>query len=268
MKQNGHEIYSLDFRSKIKNDSFEIIVNGEASILDIQSTKNLGSSEDLVIVTTKSFCIDRVMIEKLIQSDKEIIFLQNGISQYNSLHSLSDNFNFGSIAGIQAFLNNDKVIAKTDNCHIMIKVGKNNRLVSTLPQPANSNCVINIFDNFNELMLNKFIRWLVVSIITSLAGQPLGRTLRIFPFAEIINGIDEILKFINLEFGTNIRSSDIYNSLVALPSDLKTSSFRDYALKGENEMTHELRYVLDSLEDLALNSSTLRKWEIGLANGA
>ena len=267
LRRNGHEVYSLDLRTKSKNNSFELILNGTVNTLFIKSSSELGSSEDLVIVATKSFSIDSVMIQRLIDSNKEIIFLQNGISLYHSLNHESGNFSFGTIAGIQAFFSYNQVVAETKNCNVMIKTGSNGRLVSTLLHPSNDDCSINIYADFNELMLKKFIRWLIASVITCLGGQPLGRTLLIFPFPEIMKGIDEILEFINLEFGTHILNHEIYDSLVALPGNLMTSSFRDYALQGENEMSFELKYVLSSLEDFSLGSATLRKWAAGLSIG-
>ena len=266
LKDNQHNVLNYDSRKTLMSNEFKLIINDVTSSLDIEPSKYLRHSEDLVIVTTKSFDIDQKLISYLINCKKDVLFLQNGIVTMSTLSGMSNKFNFGTLTGIQAFLSDNQLTVMTNKCKVLIKDTSMAKSIANLQSHINPLCSFTVSENIDDLIFTKFIRWLVVSAITSLTSQNLGDALSFIPRKEIEGGIEEILHLINQKFHLEIRVVDIYNSILELPRELKTSSFRNYTEKKENEMILELNYVLKSLKEKGLKPKILIRWSKDLSN--
>jgi hypothetical protein len=179
---------------------------------------------------------------------------------------VSKKFNFGTLTGIQAFLKDNQLTVITDDCKVLISDNLKTDSIANLQRLSNPLCNFAVLENVDDLIFTKFIRWLVVSIITSLNSKNLGDSLSLIPRQEIEGGIEEILQFTNQKFHLEIKMVDIYNSILELPKGLRTSSFRNYVEKKENEMILELDYVLKYLEERSLKPKILIKWSKDLSN--
>jgi hypothetical protein len=247
-------------------NEFKLDINNVTSSLHIEPSKYIGHNEDLVIVTTKSFNIDQKLVSDLINCKKDILFLQNGVITMSTLSIVSKKFNFGTLTGIQAFLKDNQLTVITDDCKVLISDNLKTDSIANLQRLSNPLCNFAVLENVDDLIFTKFIRWLVVSIITSLNSKNLGDSLSLIPRQEIEGGIEEILQFTNQKFHLEIKMVDIYNSILELPKGLRTSSFRNYVEKKENEMILELDYVLKYLEERSLKPKILIKWSKDLSN--
>ena len=266
LKDNQHDVLNYDSRKTLMSNKFKLIINDVTSSLDIETSKYIGHSEDLVIVTTKSFNIDQKLISYLINCKKDVLFLQNGIVTMSTLSGMSNKFNFGTLTGIQAFLSENQLTVITNGCKVLIKDTTMAKSIADLQRFVNPLCSFTVSENIDDLIFTKFIRWLVVSVITSLTSQNLGDALTLIPRQEIEDGIEEILQFINQKFHLEVKVVDIYNSILELPKDLRTSSFRNYTERKENEMILELNYVLKSLKERSLKPKILIRWSKDLSN--
>jgi ketopantoate reductase len=266
LKDNQHDVSNYDSRKTLMSTEFKLIINDVKSSLDIKPSKCIGHSEDLIIVTTKSFNIDQKLISLLISCKKDVLFLQNGIVTMSTLDSISNKFNFGTLTGIQAFLSDNQLTVITNGCKVLIKDTTMAKSIENLQRFINPLCSFTASENIDDLIFTKFIRWLVVSVITSLTSQNLGDALSLIPRQEIEGGIEEILQLINQKFHLKIKVTDIYNSIIDLPKELRTSSFRNYTENKENEMILELNYVLKSLKERSLKPKILIRWSKDLSN--
>jgi len=266
LKDNQHDVSNYDSRKTLMSTEFKLIINDVKSSLDIKPSKCIGHSEDLIIVTTKSFNIDQKLISLLISCKKDVLFLQNGIVTMSTLDSISNKFNFGTLTGIQAFLSDNQLTVITNGCKVLIKDTTMAKSIENLQRFINPLCSFTASENIDDLIFTKFIRWLVVSVITSLTSQNLGDALSLIPRQEIEGGIEEILQLINQKFHLKIKVTDIYNSIIDLPKELRTSSFRNYTENKENEMILELNYVLKSLKERSLKPKLLIRWSKDLSN--
>ena len=102
----NYHVSGLDLRGnnivrKFKSTS---VLNGKKFTLNLDIDSEIDKRDDIIIIALKSYDIDEVLISKLIDSKKDVLFLQNGLLVQNKVKSMNQPFAIGTIAGIQSKL--------------------------------------------------------------------------------------------------------------------------------------------------------------------
>lgn len=257
------------FDSRNSNRSQLVKNSKDASIKTVEKSKKseIGIDNDIIFVCTKSYDVNRDLLQTLSLCRTEVVFLQNGVSLYLDYKNESKYFHFGTILGIQAELSNGNLQVSTQNCTIAVKeakiVGSLHRLRDQL---VDSELQIVSQREFNDIIIEKFIRWLTVSTIMTRHRVPLGVSLEKVQPDELLDGIVELTKFTELVFQTSIDPKNVIEKINSLPRNMTTSSYRDYYRGKKNELMIEINRVIDLLLSHGVYPSTLIKWHMELKN--
>ena len=264
----GNYIYFYDYRNQDLATQYSILINQKSNFIEILRSTELKPSPDLIIVCTKSFDVNEELIDILIKSNAEIVFIQNGVTLFLKHQGTSENFHFGTISGIQAELIQSKLSVLAENCTLVVKKAKNDKFLKKLKfEMLKNNFNIEIKTDYNKIILEKFIRWLTISSLISFHKLPLGRTLVVTSEKEIRRTIDEITEFIEIEFKVKISADETIKKINSLPIELLTSAYRDFILGRKNEMTIELEKTIISLEFNGRSAKNLKRLHRVLTNG-
>lgn len=263
LSQAGHEVEGIDLRQFNNNRllKIKIQINSIESDLKIYSKSKLSSDCDLVIVTTKSYDLIEGVIEYLINSNKETLFLQNGIKILKNNSNKTDNFHFGTVTGVESYSDTKVNTIIPKKCYIPIIFGKSNSKIGELCNEHKLKYVnFSTVNKDHMLIYRKYIRWVMVSILNIFSEVNLDKGIEFAGSQVVMDTLDELCCFVKQISDCNLLSEDVFKDIIALPKELKTSAFRDYKKITKNELKNELEFILTELKRVGSKHDLIVKW--------
>lgn len=210
----------------------------------------------------KSYDIDEVLISKLIDSKKEVLFLQNGLLVQSKIKDTTQLFAIGTVTGIQSKLKGKRFDVKTQNTSIIAKLNDKTYKLNELAVGQNlPHTKLNFGSDIQTEFYKKYVRWIITGCLNLLNSKGIGDSLKQTPKGDILLAITELIIFIDYEFSLKIYVDDILNTMYNLPKNLKTSSYRDFKKGKPTEILNELDYVVSILKTFNNQSLMLEKWK-------
>jgi len=236
-------------------------VNNANNKLQLKTDSKIYQNDDIIIVTTKSFQLNDAILNALLQSGTELIFLQNGLLIKSNLQSRSSKIAIGTVTGIQATMKDGMLTASLHNSKIAIELKDDCKKIKELIQKTkmqNSSFVGSLDSQI--MVYEKFIRWIIVSSLNIFYDSSLGSCLQKVKSMDLTSAISELAVFLDKKFNINIDQSKILQDLYQLPYELKTSSFFDYKQDIQSELDLELEFIINYLTESNFECITLKKW--------
>ena len=267
----NYHVRGLDFRSKNIERKFKSksILNGEKFTLNLNIDSEIDKRDDIIIIALKSYDINKVLISKLIDSKKEVLFLQNGLLVQSKFQSMDQPFGIGTISGIQSKLKGKNIDVKTNNASIFANL--NNKTISLAELGVKQNLPhtkLNFSSGIQIDFYEKYIRWVVTCCLNLLNGKGIGDSLKLTPRVDVLRAINELVSFIDYEFHLKVHAENILNVLSDLPKNLKTSSYSDFKKGKPTEILNELNYVVSIIKTFDERNLILEKWKSDILNGS
>ena len=260
--KQSHSTSFFDPRRNHETQLLKAQINGNLIQWQASGSSQVSEDDEIIIVALKSYQISASLKELLIESEKEILYLQNGISQYSTFRSSLNRFHFGTIYGIQANREAGIAVINSSNCRIAAIAGKANERVEDLRRSSISDSLCwDVQEQSREIYYAKFVRWFVSSLICSHHKRSLGPSLASTNASELDSLIMIILKAIQLDSDISFSSDMIKASLSSLPKNLLTSATRDYQHNKQSEMLIELDYLIDILKRNNIQTDILNLWK-------
>jgi ketopantoate reductase len=259
---NGHNVTFYDSRQKLMDRKIPANISKISTFVELKYGGELGSQEDIVFVTTKSFDITPQLIDLLVGSKTEVIFLQNGLVTNLKYKTGSHNFHFGTIYGIQAFFDPHGLLTvEASNCSIAVIPGQNQKHLEQLSeQKLNNSPNLIISKNASDLIYAKFARWIVISALNIVTKSNLGESLKVISQLEIRKLLEDLetILFATVQYSLDINS--VIEKIYSLPVDLVTSAYRDSMDGTTNELKEELRFIILFMEKRGVDILAIKEW--------
>ncbi len=266
----NYHVRGLDLRRnnivrKFKSTS---VLNGEKFTLNLDIDSKIDKLDDIIIIALKSYDIDEVLISKLIDSKKDVLFLQNGLLVQRKIKSMNQPFGIGTIAGIQSKLKGKRVDVVSNNTSIFANLNEKTFKLAEIAIKQNlPHTKLNFSSDIQIEFYEKYIRWVVTCCLNLLNGKGIGDSLKLTPRKDILTAITELVSFIDYEFDLEVHAENISNILYDLPKNLKTSSYSDFKKGKPTEILNELNYVVSILKTFNKQNLILEKWKGNILNG-
>jgi ketopantoate reductase len=264
LSQAGHEVEGFDLRQSNNERllKIKIHVNSIESHLKINTKSKLSSNSDLVIVATKSYDLIEGVIEYLINSNRETLFVQNGVKMLIDNSNKTDNFHFGTVTGVESYSDTKVNIIIPKKCYIPIISGKFNDKISELCNERMLRYVnFSTVNKDHMVFYRKYIRWVMVSILNIFREEHLDKVIEFAGTQVVMETLDELCGFVKQISDCNLSSEDVFNDIVALPKELKTSAFRDYKKNTKSELKSELDLIVTELKRVGSKHDLIAKWK-------
>ena len=266
----NYHVIGLDTRGSntLQNLKTISILNSKRFHLNLDIDSEIDKRDDIVIVTLKSYDIDEVLISKLVDSKKEVLFLQNGLLVQSKVQSMVQPFAIGTITGIQSKLEGKRIDVKSQNTCIFAKLRDKNFKLAELAAKQNLLHTKLIFSsNIQIEFYEKYVRWVVICCLNIINSEGIGGSLVLTPKEDILMAIAELVSFIDCEFDLRVYSDDISNTIYNLPTNLRTSSYSDFKQGKPTEILNELDYVVGKLKVFNKQHLMLERWRGEILNG-
>lgn len=266
----NYHVRGLDLRGnnivrKFKSTS---VLNSKKFTLNLDIDSEIDKRDDIIIIALKSYDINEVLISKLIDSKKEVLFLQNGLLVQNKVKSMNQPFAIGTIAGIQSKLKGKRVNVESTNTSIFANLNEKTFKLAELAVKQNlPHTKLNFSSDIQIEFYEKYIRWVVTCCLNLLNSKGIGDSLKLTPKEDILRAITELVSFIDYEFDLRVYTENISNTLYDLPKNLKTSSYSDFKQGKPTEILNELNYVVSILMTFNKQNLILEKWKDDILNG-
>jgi ketopantoate reductase len=216
----------------------------------------------------KSYDIDEVLISKLVDSKKDVLFLQNGLLVQSKFKSMTQPFAIGTITGIQSKLEGKKIDVESQNTCIFAELtDKTFKLAELAVRQNLPHTKLSFSSDIQIEFYEKYVRWVVISCLNLLNSKGIGDSLKLTPKEDILIAIKELVSFIGYEFDLRVYTEDILNTMYNLPRNLRTSSYSDFKKSKPTEILNELDYVVSILKTFAMQNLMLEKWRGEIVNG-
>ena len=266
----NYHVIGLDLRGNNTSQNLKTIsiLNGKRFHLNLDINSKIDKRDDIVIVTLKSYDIDEVLISKLVDSKKEVLFLQNGLLVQSKVQSKVQPFAVGTITGIQSKLEGKIIDVESQNTRIFAKLRDKNFKLAELALKQNLPHTKLIFSPNTQIeFYEKYVRWVVISCLNIINSEGIGGSLVLTPKEDILMAIAELVSFIDCEFDLRVYSDDISNTMYNLPTNLRTSSYSDFKQGKPTEILNELDYVVSKLKVFNKQHLMLERWRGEILNG-
>jgi len=202
------------------------------------------------------------LISKLIDSKKEVLFLQNGLLVQSKIKDTTQLFAIGTVTGIQSKLKGKRIDVKIQNTSIIAKLNDKTYKLNELAEGQNlPHTKLNFGSDVQTEFYKKYVRWILTGCLNLLNNKGIGDSLKQTPKGDILLAITELIIFIDYEFSLKIYADDILNTMYSLPKNLKTSSYSDFQKGKPTEILNELDYVVSILKTFNNQSLMLEKWK-------
>ena len=266
----NYHVRGLDLRRnnivrKFKSTS---VLNSKRFHLNLDIDSKIDKRDDIVIVTLKSYDIDEVLISKLVDSKKEVLFLQNGLLVQSKVQSMVQPFAVGTITGIQSKLEGKRIDVESQNTCIFAKLRDKNFKLAELAVKQNLLHTKLIFSSNTQIeFYKKYVRWVVICCLNIINSEGIGGSLVLTPKEDILMAIAELVSFIDCEFDLQVYRDDISNTMYNLPNNLITSSYSDFKQGKPTEILNELDYVVSKLKVFNKQHLMLERWRGEINSG-
>ncbi len=260
--KNEHSITFYDSRRKPIERKIPARINQINTFVDLKYGGELGSQEDIVFVATKSFDVTPKLIDSLVGSKTEVIFLQNGLTTSLKYKTNSNNFHFGTIYGIQSFFDPQSLLnIEVTKCSIAVIPGHNQKRLELLSQQQSYNSPnLIISSDSSDLVYSKFARWIIVSVLNIATRSNLGQSLKEIPQLEIRRILDDIKVFLLFAVEYSLDIDSVIEKIYSLPMNLVTSAYRDSIGRVTNELSGEFRFIISSMEKKGVKMLAISDW--------
>lgn len=267
LTEKGFSVMTYDERRTEKYYYYEATINGNTVAMHLLNNVAIAKSCDFVIVALKSYNLKDSILAKLSKSNKPVLFLQNGVSTYLTKHVKFDNFYFGTVFGLQAKIDMGIAEIRTHDATLAIIPKQNDSIFRYLKRVnLKDSLMLYPMENSKNIYLEKFVRWIISSIICSKYRMPLGSSLRCIDDHDLDSLIASINSFVFAEFNLEVDAERIKQALFLLPSDLITSATRDYLTRRDSELYSEIEFMITKMDQYQLDANNLRYWSGLLKN--
>jgi ketopantoate reductase len=216
----------------------------------------------------KSYDIDELLISKLVDSKKDILFLQNGLLVQSKVKSMAQPFAIGTITGIQSKLEGKRIDVQCQNTCIFAELTDKTFKLAELAVMQNlPHTKLRFGSNIQIEFYEKYVRWVVICCLNILNSKGIGDSLKLTPKEDILMAITELVSFIDYEFDLRVYTGNISNTMYNLPKNLRTSSYNDFKKGKQTEILNELDYVVSILKTFNNQNLMLEKWRGEILNG-
>jgi ketopantoate reductase len=90
--------------------------------LKLKTNSTIYQNDDIVIVALKSYQLNEAILDTLLESAIELIFLQNGLLTKSKLQNRSLKVAIGTVTGVQATLKDGVLAASLQNSKIALEL--------------------------------------------------------------------------------------------------------------------------------------------------
>ncbi len=267
LMESGQQVVSLDYRySNSLLETREIWENERHLQISYEKVNLLHPGCQLIIVSCKTMDINVGLIDSLLSEDTNVLFIQNGVSNFKKLNALSDKFLFGTLSGLESRQDGNLVRVLTTNPCLSLYT-KSPEFASFFRNLNHDTLLFRNTENLYSPLVSKFPRWFISSAIMMLGNGPLGISKLKIPREEILLACKEVADYMKVLFGVEVNQEAIVQEILSLPDRLTTSAFRDYSEGKPNEWTLEWVSAVENLSKALLSSRTLEMWGERILNG-
>lgn len=235
----------LDFRNNRLNTNHEFIYNDK--IYNFQRISDIDFDVDIIFVCLKSYQVNSQLIEKLLYSNKLVIFFQNGIFLFSKLQSFSNKFLFANLSGIEVHYQSGKLESGYLNptVHLSGSTLFNSHKKDFQSVFELTNINVSVLDNYESVLQNKYPRWLLTNLLLISTKQSLGKALEEIDSNSFSKAVQEFSKILKLLFRIEKSPNSLKNEIQSLPPELTTSSYRDFCAGKPCEFIIEIELLLE-----------------------
>jgi len=259
----NHQVTGLDFRIPVraKEINFQTQVNNVNKNFKLKTNSTIYKHDNVVIVALKSYQLNEVVLNTLLESAAELIFLQNGLFTKSRLQDRSLKVAIGTVTGVQATLKDGMLTASLQNSKIALELKDDCKKIKELIQKTRMQNSVFVGSLESQIIIyEKFMRWIIASSLNILYDLPLGNCLEKARSVDLILAISELAIYLENKFKINVDQSKILQDIYKLPKELRTSSYFDFKQGFQSELELELEYIIKYLTESNFKCIALNKW--------
>lgn len=227
----------------------------------MKTNPTIYKNDDIVIVALKSYQINEGILNTLLESNVELMFLQNGLLTKSKLQNRSLKVAIGTITGVQATLKDGVLAASLQNSKVALELMDDCKNIKELTQKTSMQNSVFVGSLESQIIIyEKFMRWIITSSLNIFYDSPLGNCLEKVQSADLILAISELAIYLEEKFKTYIDKSKILQDIYKLPKDLRTSSYFDFKQDIQSELELELESIIKYLTECNFKCTVLNKW--------
>ena len=229
--------------------------------LKLKTNSTIYKNDDIVIVTLKSYQLNEAILNTLLESDVELIFLQNGLLTKSKLQNRSLKVAIGTITGVQATLKDGVLAASLQNSKVALELMDDCKNIKELTQKTRMQNSVFVGSLESQIIIyEKFMRWIITSSLNIFYDSPLGNCLEKVQSVDLILAISELAIYLEEKFKIYIDQSKILQDIYKLPKELRTSSYFDFKQDFQSELELELESIIKYLTEYNFKCTALNKW--------
>lgn len=229
--------------------------------LKLKTNSTIYQNDDIVIVALKSYQLNEAILDTLLESAIELIFLQNGLLTKSKLQNRSLKVAIGTVTGVQATLKDGVLAASLQNSKIALELKDDCKKIKELIQKTRMQNSVFVGSLESQIIIyEKFIRWIITSSLNILYDSPLGNCLEKVRSVDLMLAISELAIYLEKKFKINIDQSKILQDIYKLPKELRTSSYFDFKQDFQSELELELESIIKYLTECNFKCIALNQW--------
>lgn len=161
--------------------------------LKLKTNSTIYQNDDIVIVTLKSYQLNEAILNTLLESAVELIFLQNGLLTKSKLQNRSLKVAIGTVTGVQATLKDGMLAASLQNSKIALELKDDCKKIKELIQKTSMQNSVFVGSLESQIIIyEKFMRWIIVSSLNILYDSSLGNCLEKVRSVDLTLSISEL----------------------------------------------------------------------------
>jgi ketopantoate reductase len=203
---------------------------------------------DWNFVCIKSYDITDELVEKLSNSNGNSVFIQNGRTIIKQFNNLEDNSILANFALLDVQISQSALHVRSRSPEILVSArGLTQDTVNKFYELFRSTCIqVKFFEDYNAVLIEKFPRWLLTNLLTISAQEAVGFALKGTDNNDLAVLSDELTRVLSGVLEVQIDSDSLLKQVESLPTELTTSSYRDYLAGNQCEFVLEMQQLVEN----------------------
>lgn len=210
-------------------------------------------------ICTKSYNISDELVANLSKLNGKTIFIQNGRVLTERYYKLEGNFIFANFASLDVQMNNNTLHVNSHSPEILISSrGLSYDSINKIRGLFQStNIQVKFFQDYNAVLLEKYPRWMLTNLLTITSQKSIGFAIKSMDRNELEVMSGELTRILSEVLEVQIDLNSLLKQLASLPTDLTTSSYRDYLSGNQCEFLIEMKHLVESAHLKGISCPTL-----------
>lgn len=261
LSKNNKDIFFVDYRQNEKFYNPEHEFNILGNWYTFKKRSNISTNCHFTFVCIKSYDFKLAYLPSLVNTNSQVVFIQNGFSLYSKIEKFSETFIFANFASLDVSLIHKNLLIKGQNSKFLYA---ENRTVAIRQKINNlfkeSSIEVEQFKNYLEVLQAKFPRWLFTCLLTITFCDTLDSALKKVDTDKFKLVKQDLVVLLKEVLNLNFNDLEIQNELKNFPPDFTPSAYRDYIKGKESEFFIEINYLIAKGKEKRLQMTNLTSW--------